>query len=72
MSAAGDTVEVVLTLIGLSGAVRVLRFVFNNKDSLYKVYFLLKSFFNKNGNAGVLFVDAVRFVFLNLSIAEVT
>lgn len=67
MSSGQGLVEVSLSLMGLNGVVKVVKFVFNNKDTLFKVYGVMKCFFIKDGNTGVFFSDGVKKIFLNLS-----
>lgn len=46
---AGGVVEVVMSLVGLDGVAKVFKFVFNNKDTLFQVFSMLKCFFNGGG-----------------------
>ena len=64
---AGDTIEVILSLIGFNGVVRIVKFVFKNKDTLYKVLNSLKCFFVNNDKA-IFFADGLKNLFLNISI----
>ena len=56
-----------MSLTGLDGAVKIFKFVFNNKDTLFNVYNMVKCFFNGGGVEGLFLVDGVRNMFLNLS-----
>lgn len=69
-NATGKTVEIVMSLVGLDGVAKVLKFVFNNKDTLFHVYSMVKCFFNGKGAEGLFMADGVKNMFLNLSICD--
>lgn len=61
----GNTIIVILELLGGGGFVKIVRVMFKNKDSLYKVYRLLSCLWKNEGKVGMIFIDAVKKVTLN-------
>lgn len=61
----GNTIVVILELLGGGGIVKIVKIAFKNKDSLYKVYRLLSCFWKNEGTLGLVFIDAIKKVTLN-------